>query len=164
MRTIKTKYFGRITAAVLLLASSFALGQDGPPPMHAGMGGHDLHFLSRYLDLSDAQKTQIKQLRISERSATEPLMQQAHEGHVQMTELVQSGNFDETKAQTIAASLSQTDTQLMVQHAKVEAAIFQLLTPDQKAKLTQLTSQRKQRFDQHMQRLQQGDQPQTPNN
>ncbi len=150
---------------VLLLAASFALAQDGPPPAHGAMrGGHELRFLSRYLDLTDAQKAQVKQLLDGERSSASPLMQQEHQSHLQMTQLVQSGNFDDTKAQAIAVSLSQTDSQLMVQHAKVEAEIFQLLTPEQKTKMTQLTSEREQRVAEHMQRHETGDQPQTPNN
>jgi Spy/CpxP family protein refolding chaperone len=154
-----------VGAIALLLASSFALAQEGPPPAHGAlMGGHELRFLSRYLSLTEAQKAQVKQLLDGERSAASPLMQQAHQSHLQMTQLVQSGNFDETKAQTIAVSLSQTDSQLMVEHAKVEAQIFQLLTPEQKTKLTQLTTEREQHFSEHMQRQQPNDQPQTPNN
>jgi periplasmic protein CpxP/Spy len=156
-------------AMALMLPSSFALTQDAPPmamhgPMHGDMmGGHDLRFLSHYLDLSEAQKTQVKQLFVAQKSTFEPLMEQEHQGHLQMTQLVQSGSFDETKAQTIAVSLSQTEVQMMVQKAKLDAQIFQLLTPEQKTKMTQLTTER-EHFAEHMQRLQQNDQPQPPNN
>ncbi len=162
--TLKTKSVMLMATIVVLLASSCALAEDGPPLMHGGMGGHELRFLSRYLDLTDAQKTQIKQLLASERSTADPLMQQVHQGHLQMTQLEQSGNFDETKAQSIAVSLSQTESQLEVQHAKVQAQIFQLLTADQKTKMTQLTQEREQHFAEHMQRQQPDQQPQTPNN
>jgi Spy/CpxP family protein refolding chaperone len=156
-------------AMALILPLSFAQAQDSQsvtthgPMRENAMGGHELRFLSRYLNLTDTQKAQIKQLLENEKSSMEPLMQQEHQGHLQMTQLVQSGNFDETKAQTIATSLSQTTAQSMVQRAKVDAEIFQLLTPEQKTKMTQLTMQREQRFTQHMQRQQQSDLPQTPN-
>jgi Spy/CpxP family protein refolding chaperone len=156
---------GSVALAMLLIASSFVFAQDGPPPPHGGMmGGHELHFLSRYLDLTEAQKVQVKQLLDGERTASSPLMEQMHQSHLQMTQLEQSSNFDETKAQTIAVSQSQTESQLMVAHAKVEAQIFQLLTPAQKTKLTQLSTEREQHFAQHMQRQQSNDPPQTPNN
>jgi len=169
LNSAKSKFeLGRRAGAVaLMLASSFALAQDGPPmamhgPMHGDRMG-ELRFLSRYLNLSDSQKTQVKQLMAAQKPAMEPLMQQEHQGHLQMTQLVQSGSFDETKAQTIAASLSQTSAQIMVQKAKLDAQIFQVLTPEQRSKMTQLTADREQHFAQRMQRLQERDQPQTPN-
>ena len=77
-----------VGAIALLLASSFALAQEGPPPAHGAlMGGHELRFLSRYLSLTEAQKAQVKQLLDGERSAASPLMQQAHQSHLQMTQL-----------------------------------------------------------------------------
>ncbi len=168
--TRKSSFFKfYVLTVALILPLSFAQAQDSQSiaphgPMHENtMGGHEFRFLSSYLNLTDDQKTQIKQLLVNEKSSMEPLMQQEHQGHLQMTQLVQSGSFDETKAQTIAASLSQTTAQSMVQRAKVDAEIFQLLTPEQKTKMTQLTAEREQRFAQHIQRQQQSDQPQTPN-
>jgi protein CpxP len=156
-------------AMALMLSSSFALAQApqpfvAPGPMHGDMmGPHGLRFLIKYLDLSDAQQTQIKQLMSANKAAAEPLMQQEHQNHLQMTQLVQSGNFDETKAQGIAASQAQTMTQMIVQRATLDANIFQQLTPAQKTKMTQLTAEREQHFAGRMSRLQQHDQPQPPN-
>ena len=47
-------------------------------------------------------------------------------------------------------------TELMVQKARVESELFQVLTPDQKTKLTAIISQHEQRFMNHMQGQAQG--------
>jgi Spy/CpxP family protein refolding chaperone len=153
-----------VGAMALLLPASVAFSQDGPPPSgHMFHGEHELHFLSQHLNLSDAQKTQIKQLLTNEKPAFRSIMQQGEAARQQMTALVQSGNFDETKAQVIAASEAQTMTQMTVQKAKTQAAIFEILTPEQRTTLAQLTAERERHFAEHMQRLQ-GDQAQQPAN
>jgi protein CpxP len=76
--------------------------------------------------------------------------------HQQMLQLIQSGSFDEAKAQSIAAQGAQVHTQLEVQHARIANEAYQVLTPDQKTKLAQYITKREQRFEQHMQEREQG--------
>jgi Spy/CpxP family protein refolding chaperone len=152
-----------IGAMALVLPASMGFAQDAPPAGHMFHGGHELRFLSEHLNLSDAQKTQIKQLLTTERPAFHSIMQQGEVSRQQMTALVQGGNFDETKAQVIAASEAQTMAQMTVLKAKTDAAIFELLTPEQRTTLAQLTAERQRHFAEHMQR-QPGDQAQQPTN
>lgn len=154
----------RIAAAVAMLSitlvAALALSQTVKPAhMHGdGMfGEHMLGFFADYLNLTDAQQTQIKQIMDNQKSTAQPLFQQMGQSHQAMRQLVQSGNFDEAKARAIATQQAQTMIELEVQKAKMESAMFQVLTPDQQSKIVDFINRREQRF---MKRMQE---PQTQN-
>jgi Spy/CpxP family protein refolding chaperone len=90
-----------------------------------------------------------------EKPALEPLFKQEMQTHEQMMQLIQSGTFDEAKAQAIATQGAQVHAQLEVQHARIASEAYQVLTADQKTKLAQFISKREQRFEQHMQEREQ---------
>jgi Spy/CpxP family protein refolding chaperone len=114
-------------------------------------GGGMLDYFSDYLDLSDAQQAQLKQIIAKEKPAMEPLFKQEMQSHEQMMQLIQSGNFDEAKAQAIATQGAQVHAQLELQHARIASQAYQILTAEQKAKLAQFIAKREQRFENHMQ-------------
>ncbi len=135
-----------VTAALAMaLLGTVAAAQEGPH--HGRFGGPGMAF--RGLDLTDAQKAQMKQIFTAEKPTIKPLMQQERQNHQLMTALVRSGSFDETKAQAIAAQEAQIHTQLVVEHAKIEAQAYQLLTADQKTKLAEREARREQWMQQH---------------
>lgn len=152
--------------AVLLMAG-IAVSQDtntsppppGPSPHHHGFDGGPLGFYTRALNLTDAQRTQIKQIMANEKPTLHPLMQQEEQSHQQMMQLATGGNFDESKAQAIATQEAQTHTQIEVEHAKIMSQAYQVLTPDQKTKFAEMQARHQQRMAQHMQ----PEQPQAPN-
>jgi len=141
-----------IAALAIVLVTGIAIAQPHGGP-HGGdfFGGPMLGFFSDYLDLTDAQQAQIKQIIAKEKPALEPLFQQEMQTHEQMMALIQSGTFDETKAQTIATQGAQVHAQLEVQHARIANEAYQVLTADQKTKLAQFITKREQRFEQRMQ-------------
>ncbi len=146
-----------MAALVLVLAAGIAMAQHRGGP-HGGdfFGGPMMGFFTDYLDLSDAQQAQIKQIFAKEKPTMEPLFKQEMQSHEQMMQLIQSGSFDEAKAQTIATQGAQVHAQLEVQHARVASEAYQVLTAEQKTKLAQLMAKREQRFERHMQDLEQG--------
>lgn len=144
-----------IAAFSLILFAGAAIAQTAQtapaaPPSHGfrgrGLGGPMFGRLFHQLNLSDAQKTQMKQIVTQERPTLKPLMQQMAQGENQLRTLELSGTFDEAQARTIATQQSQNMTELMVQRARVESEMIQVLTPDQKTKLAQLEQQHAQRF------------------
>jgi Spy/CpxP family protein refolding chaperone len=69
-----------------------------------------------------------------------------------LAQLITSGTFDQGKASAIVAQESQTHLQLELEHAKIANQIFQqVLTADQKTKVTQILAQHEQRMQQHLQ-------------
>ena len=119
--------------------------------MVISLAGRCWGFFTDYLDLTEAQQAQIKQIIAKEKPALEPLFKQEMQGHEQMMQLIQSGGFDEAKAQAIATQGAQVHAQLEVQHARIASEAYQVLTADQKTKLAQFISKKEQRFEQHMQ-------------
>ena len=115
---------------------------------HRGMG-HEMPFFALH-DLSDAQRTQIKQIFQSSKVAIKPLWQQERQSHQAMMQLVTSGNFDEAKAQAIATQAAQTHAQLEVEHAKVMSQAYQVLTAEQKTELSEIMAKHEQRMQEHM--------------
>jgi periplasmic protein CpxP/Spy len=149
-----------VTAALAVaLLAGVVVAQEGPRGPHGdefggpGMGLHGL-------DLTDTQKAQVKQIFTAEKPTLKPLMQQEMQNHQQMTALVRSGSFEEAKAQTIAAQEAQIHTQIAVEHAKIEAQVYQLLTADQKTKLAEREAKRQQWMQQH--EKEQASQPEAP--
>lgn len=115
-------------------------------------GGPMMGFYVHQLDLTDAQRAQVKAIMAKERPALQPLMQQMAQGHSQLRDLAMSGNFDEGKARELASQQTQAMTELAVQHARIASEMVQVLTADQKTKLNALFTQHDQRMMNRMQR------------
>jgi Spy/CpxP family protein refolding chaperone len=120
---------------------------------HGGIA-HMLGFYADYLDLTDAQQAQMKDILAKEKPTIRPLMQQLAQAHQQMSQLEQAGTFDEAKVRALASQQSQTMTELMVQKARIKSELVALLTPDQKDKLAKFEVRRAARFQKHMQNKQ----------
>jgi Spy/CpxP family protein refolding chaperone len=151
MKFVRSKI--SLVALAIVLVAGVAIAQRPGGPHGGGdfFGGPMLGFFSDYLDLSDAQQAQIKQIMAKEKPALEPLFLQEKQSHEQMLQLIQSGTFDEAKATAIATQGAQIHAQLEVQHARVASEAYQVLTAEQKTKLAQFITKREQRFEQHMQ-------------
>jgi len=113
--------------------------------------GHMLHFFTDYLDLTDAQQAQVKDIMAKEKPALKPLMQQMAQSHQQIRELTMAGTFDEAKVRTLATQQAQTMTEMIVQKARIESEMIQILTPEQKTKLNDFMAKHEQRMMKHMQ-------------
>jgi len=115
-----------------------------------GGGRHMMHFFSDYMDLSDAQQQQVKQIMAKDKPALEPLLRQMLENRQQMRQLIESAPFDEGKARALAAQQTATMTELTVQKAHMFSDLYQVLTPDQKTKLDTFLDRHEHRFARHM--------------
>jgi periplasmic protein CpxP/Spy len=154
-----------IAALAIVLVTGFAIAQPHGGPHGGGdfFGGGMMGFFSDYLDLTDAQQAQIKQIVAKEKPTLQPLFAQEMQSHEQMIQLIQSGTFDQAKAQAIATQEAQVHTQLEVEHARIANEAYQVLTADQKTKLAQYITKKQQRFEQHMQQKQGAQSEQAPN-
>jgi len=140
------------TLLAMTLFSVAAFGQGmGPGHMHEdGMfGGPVMGMMMDYLDLTDAQQAQIKQIFEKEKATIQPLREQERQNHEALIQLIISGSFDEAKAQSIAQQSAQVQAQLMVEHARMGAQAYQVLTAEQKARLKEFMAKQQQRFEQH---------------
>jgi Spy/CpxP family protein refolding chaperone len=135
----------------------FAEDMLGERMLGDGMhGGHMMGFLARKLDLTAAQRAQVKDIMAKEKPNFQPLMLQMVQSRQQMRQIVMANGFDEARIRELASQQTQTMTELTVQRARVSAEMIQVLTAEQKAKLTAMINQHEQRFVNGMQRPAQG--------
>jgi|ERR1022692_1833513 protein CpxP len=161
MKSIRFRFL--VAALAVMLGAAIAKSQTAadappPPPMHEhgfGMEGHGMGFFAKYLDLSDAQRAQMKAVLHKERPTVKPLMEQLHQMHQQLKPY-EEGTYDEAKVQALVAQQAQTMVQVKVQETRIHNELFQLLTPDQQAKMKEFEANREARMRQHMHDAPQG--------
>jgi len=156
MKSIRFRLF--VAALAVLLGGAIAKSQTAdaaappPPPSHAhawGMHGHRMGFPFRELNLSDEQHAQVKAVMQKEHATMKPLMLQLH-GMQQQLKQYSEGTYDEAKVQSLVAAQAQTLVQLKVQETRIHSEIYQLLTPEQQAKMKEIEANREARMQQHM--------------
>ncbi len=145
-----------IVAGGVLLAQSQAvyreIRQNGPNGWH-GHRGMLMGRMARQLNLTDAQKAQIKSLRDQERPAIQPLLQQLAANHKEMLAATANGNFDEAKVRSIAGQEGQIMAQLLVARQQMMSKIYNtVLTSEQKVKFDQLRETMANRIEQRIQK------------
>jgi protein CpxP len=110
----------------------------------AGMrGGRMMGF--RNLDLTDAQKAQMKQIRENHRQAIAPLREQIRAKHQEMRQANQGGTFNEALAAQKLAELAPLQAKLQAEQFRLRQEMLSVLTPEQKTKLEQQREQFKTR-------------------
>ena len=87
------------------------------------------------LDLSDAQKEQVKTLVTANRAAVEPYRNQLRDSAKALREATANGQFNEAQIRAIAQTQAQANAELTVANAKLKAEIYNILTPEQRAKV-----------------------------
>jgi len=76
-------------------------------------------------------------------------LDQLHQTHQQLRQYEQ-GAYDEAKVRALAAQESQAQIELTVQKTRIHSELFQLLTPDQQAKMKEFEANRDARMAKHM--------------
>jgi Spy/CpxP family protein refolding chaperone len=155
MRLKRTKLiaFALALAAALTLTAAVAFarqeghhgpgGPGGPGGPH-GPHGSPIEHLARELNLTDAQKAQVKQIEDSTRESTKSLQEQLMKTGGGPFDGLKDG-FDEASVRSAAQARAAIHVELEVAHARSMSQVYALLTAEQKAKLAELLQQ----FEQH---------------
>lgn len=117
---------------------------------HFGAANHHekiIVHLSDKLKLNDAQKTQAKQVLADSKPRFEPLLKQLKESHHATMNLGSDGVFDEQKAREAATRQAEIIKQILVEKEKTKAALFAVLTNEQREQAKQLLSDFVENFD-----------------
>lgn len=110
-----------------------AVPEGGPSGGRMGKGsGRHFARLARALDLTDAQKEQVKAILETEREKVAPLRQKLGETREKIRRAVEATPFDEAAVRSLAASQNETRTEMIVSRARVQSKIFALLSPEQR--------------------------------
>jgi Spy/CpxP family protein refolding chaperone len=127
--TLKKTVFGLVAASVITTGVLFAQG-FGP---RAGHMDKKLEFAASYLDLTESQKQQAKQIVSDAMQSATPVLTELKSGHESMVSAVKAAKPD-SELQRIAAAQGQLVGQLSFIHSKAWAQFWTILTPAQKAK------------------------------
>ncbi|HMC30096.1 MAG TPA: Spy/CpxP family protein refolding chaperone [Candidatus Angelobacter sp.] len=147
------KKFFIMTAILLAVAAGFTASVYAQGP-HRGFGhrhGWMLKHMTKELNLTEAQQTQIKNILAGEQTRTKPLMQQLRQNE-QAENLKVDGSFDETQVRAFANNQAQVMRDLIVEKQRTKSQIYSVLTPDQRQKALQFMQQHEQRRQERLQK------------
>jgi Spy/CpxP family protein refolding chaperone len=122
--------------AFLALTGIVVMAQHGNPPDPAKMAQRHIDFLTRQLSLTPQQQQQATSIFgdiATNAKATHDQMRTAHDN---LKAAIQKN--DSAGIEQAANTIGTLTTQMTVAHAKAQAAFYQILTPDQQAKASQL--------------------------
>ena len=152
-----------IILAAILMALAAGLATTAFA-QHRGMGfgrnnGWMLKHMTRQLNLTEAQQTQIKGIMAGEKTKIKPMMQQLHQNQ-QAEDASINGSFDENQARAFANKQAQLMTDLIVEKERMRSQVYAVLTPEQRQKALQLMQERQQHRQQRMNMKKQAEQQQ----
>jgi protein CpxP len=137
---MKNRILGIAGIVVLVISLAFlALGHGfqgpgmhgrGEGPSHADM----LEHMSRALNLSDEQKTQVKAIMDSTESTASGIHAKLDDVHKQLGAATANGQFDEAQVRTLANQQAQLEADMTVEHFRAMSKVFSILTPEQRVK------------------------------
>lgn len=145
------KKFFIITAILLAVAAGLATSALAQRP-GGGFGRHHgwmLKHMTKALNLTEAQQTQIKNIMADGEAKTRPLMQQLRQNE-QAENANMNGTFNETEARAFAGKQAQITTDLIVEKQRTQSQIYAVLTPEQRQKAQQLMQERQQHRQERM--------------
>jgi protein CpxP len=145
------KRFFIVTAILMAVAAGLATSASAQRPSK-GFGRHSgwmLKHMAKELNLTEAQKTEIKGIMSSERAKIQPLMQQLRQNQQAQNANI-NGSFDENQARAFAGKQAQIMTDLIVEKQRTRSQVYAVLTPEQRQKAQQLMQERRQRRQERM--------------
>jgi Spy/CpxP family protein refolding chaperone len=98
-------------------------------------------FLGR-LDLTDAQREQVKSILEPRRESLQALHGRARAAHEALMAAITAEAFNEGLIRARAADVALVDVEVAVERGRVHADVLQILTADQKARLEELQAAR----------------------
>jgi Spy/CpxP family protein refolding chaperone len=122
----------------------FAERHGGPRGFGGPMGALG-PLLAAHLNLTDAQKAQLKGIVDSHRDEWKGLGDRAMEARQAVHSAVTADAVDEGLIRARAAELATIESDLAVARARIHAEVFQILTPEQQAQAREAQSQMQQR-------------------
>lgn len=128
-------------AALVIGATIFALAQGHPGMGERMRGGGPpdmIEHMSRELNLTDAQKEQVKTLLEAQRATEEERHTKLDSIRKQIDAASANGQFDEAQVRPLANQQAQLMADEMVDHLRLHSKIYGLLTAEQRTKADEM--------------------------
>jgi len=98
------------------------------------------------LDLSDAQKAQMKQIRESHSQSLRPIMEQIHAKRQELRQTSEGSTFNEALVTQKLTEIAPLEAKLQGEHFRLRQEMMSVLTAEQKTKLEQSREQFKSKW------------------
>ena len=147
-------------ALVALLATSVAFAQGPRGGGFGGRGGRGFGpgapgLMLNELNLTDAQREQVKEIRDRYREQTQALTRRLGDLAAKQRQAIETLPVNETLITSATQDMTQAEVEVAIQEARINADIWSVLTPEQQAKATKLRAERKAQMEQRRQENQQ---------
>jgi Spy/CpxP family protein refolding chaperone len=151
---------GVALAMVAGAAPALADMQEGPGGRRLGRmgprgGGAPARMLGlRQLDLTEAQRDQIRGIMQEQQKEFAPVRDRLRDARAKVRGAETATEFNESALRSAMSELAEAQADAAVLRAKVREKVWSLLTDEQKAKAQSLRAEREQRMQQRRQRMQ----------
>ena len=139
---------GVVVAGLLTSAVAFAQGPRGGPGGRGGrgdLGPGGLGIPLRQLNLTEAQQTQMQQIREQHRDEMESARTKLAAARQAQRAAIESVPADEAKITSLTQDMTQAEVDVAIQTARLNTAILGVLTAAQREQLTKLRAERQGR-------------------
>lgn len=155
MNRFRSLTAGVVVIGLLATGLAFAQGPRGGPGGRGrgdgfgpGPGGLPL----RQLNLTEAQRTQLQQIREQHRADMQSAMEKLAAARKAQRAAIESVPVDEAKIASLTQDLTQPEVDVAIQTARLNAAVWGVLTDAQKAQVEQLRAERQARASERRER------------
>jgi len=146
-------------ALMALLAASvaWAQGPGGGEPFggRGGRGPGGPGVALRALNLTDAQREQVREIRERFREQGKASSQRLREAADKQRQAIETLPVNETLITSATQDMTQAQVDVAIQEARLHAEVWSVLTPEQQAQATKLRAERKARMEARRQEIQQ---------
>ena len=154
----RLRWFTAALAVAAMLAGGVALAQGprgggpGGPGGFGGRGGRGpmmgMGLALNQLDLTDAQKEQIRQIRSQHEQPMRDAMSRLESARQAQQKAIEAIPADESKITSLTQDMVQSEVDVAIQSARLNTDIWSVLTTEQQAKVKQLRAERESRLEQ----------------
>ena len=134
-------------------ASASASAETGEH--HGWRGHHGFGFFLKELNLTDAQKQQVKQYFSDNKVAFKTNMLNMLKAKQAVDSAIEKNPSDESTIRSLSSNVASAETDLSAQRAKFAAFLQSILTSEQKQTLTTLQQKRDAKIQEHISHLSQ---------
>ena len=152
---IRRSHLPTLGAFVVMAALGGALlGGTVLAAQGSGPGGRGASIVLRALDLTGAQREQVRQLTEQHREQTRTLAERVRATGEAQREAIQAAPFNEQQFRATALAFAKVRVGLTVKQARLRSDIYALLTTDQQQELARMQTDREARQAQRQERMQ----------
>ena len=137
---------GLVVAGLLTTGVALAQGpRGGQGGRRGGPDGAGLGLPIRELNLTDAQKTQLQEIRGRHRDEMQSAMNKLESARRAQQAAIEKVPADEAQITSLTQDLTQAEVDVAIQRARVNTEMWSVLTPEQRAQVTKLRAERQGR-------------------